>query len=232
MWFFAPPSAWQRLPLAVAVLVDVAGDRRRADEGDRRRRRDARAASRRRRLSPMTTLKTPSGRPASCSSSATQSEADGSFSDGLSTNVLPHAMRGRPHPHGHHRREVERRDAGDDAERLPDRVDVDAGRGLLGVLALEQRRDAAAVLDDLEPARHLAERVGEHLAVLAREDLGHLLAPRVQELADAEEELGAFRERRLAPGGEGVAAPPGRRRRPPRRVAKSTAPVWRPVAGL
>ena len=42
----------------------------------------------------MTTLKTPSGRPASCSSSAIQSEADGSFSDGFSTKQLPHAIAG------------------------------------------------------------------------------------------------------------------------------------------
>src|SRR6266567_8528374 len=45
-------------------------------------------------LSPCTTLKTPSGRPASFSSSATYVDADGSFSDGLSTNVLPHAIAG------------------------------------------------------------------------------------------------------------------------------------------
>ena len=45
--------------------------------------------------------------------------------------------RGRPHPHGHHRGEVERGDAGDDAERLADRVDVDPRRGLLGELALK-----------------------------------------------------------------------------------------------
>ena len=42
----------------------------------------------------MTTLKTPSGRPASLSSSATQSEAEGSFSEGLSTKQLPHAIAG------------------------------------------------------------------------------------------------------------------------------------------
>ena len=60
------------------------------------------------------------------------------------------------------------------------------------------------MLDDLEPARHLAERVGEDLAVLADEDLGRLLAPRVEELTDAEEELGALRERRSTPAGEGV----------------------------
>ena len=45
-------------------------------------------------LSPWTTLKTPSGRPASLSSSADQSDADGSFSDGLRTNVLPQAIAG------------------------------------------------------------------------------------------------------------------------------------------
>ncbi len=72
------------------------------------------------------------------------------------------------------------------------------------MLALEQGRDPAAVLDDLEPARHLAERVGEHLAVLAREDLGDLLAPRVQQLTDAEEELGPFRERGRPPGRESL----------------------------
>src|ERR671931_2903143 len=45
-------------------------------------------------LSPCTTLKTPSGTPASFRSSAVQIDADGSFSDGLSTNVLPQASAG------------------------------------------------------------------------------------------------------------------------------------------
>ena len=43
-------------------------------------------------LSPLTTLKTPSGRPACSSSSATRREHDGTFSDGLRTNVLPQAI--------------------------------------------------------------------------------------------------------------------------------------------
>ena len=146
-------------------------------------------------LSPWTTLKTPSGTPASFSSSAVKTDADGSFSDGLSTNVLPHASAGAHIHIGHHRREVERRDAGDDAERLADRVDVDARRGLLGEAALQQRRDPAAELDHLEPARDLAQRVGEHLAVLGREQLRDVLAVLVEELADREEELGALRER-------------------------------------
>ena len=94
MWFFAPPSACTRLPFARRRLVDVARDRRRADERDRRdvgvleqrvdgdlvavhdvedtvRQAGLLAAARRR-----------------------SSEADGSFSDGLSTKVLPHAIAG------------------------------------------------------------------------------------------------------------------------------------------
>ena len=42
-------------------------------------------------LSPCTTLITPSGRPASFHSAATAFTADGSFSDGLITTLLPQA---------------------------------------------------------------------------------------------------------------------------------------------
>src|SRR5687767_14376450 len=43
-------------------------------------------------LSPWTTLNTPSGTPASWSSSAMNIDALGSFSDGFRMNVLPHAI--------------------------------------------------------------------------------------------------------------------------------------------
>ena len=43
-------------------------------------------------LSPCSTFSTPSGRPALAHSSATKFDADGSFSLGLSTTVLPHAI--------------------------------------------------------------------------------------------------------------------------------------------
>ncbi len=43
-------------------------------------------------LSPWMTLNTPSGTPASWSSCARNNDAEGSFSEGLSTNVLPQAM--------------------------------------------------------------------------------------------------------------------------------------------
>ena len=92
---------------------------------------------------------------------------------------------------------------GDDAERLPDRVHVDAGRTCSVKLALEQRRDAARELDHLEAARDLAQRVGEDLAVLGGDQPRELVAVLVDELADAEEELRALRERDRAPGREG-----------------------------
>ena len=47
------------------------------------------------------------------------------------------------HPHRDHRREVERGDAGADAERLAHRIDVDAGAGAVGIFALQRLRDAA-----------------------------------------------------------------------------------------
>src|SRR5687768_10380409 len=43
-------------------------------------------------LSPWTTLKTPSGKPAFLSSSAQKTAGEGSFSDGFRTKVFPHAI--------------------------------------------------------------------------------------------------------------------------------------------
>ena len=88
-----PAERLHALAVLRARLVDGAGDRRRADEADRsdvRVLEDASTAT----LSPWTTLKTPSGRPASLSSSAVQTDADGSFSNGRLTNVLPQAIAG------------------------------------------------------------------------------------------------------------------------------------------
>ena len=126
-------------------------------------------------LSPLTTLRMPAGRPASIISSASIIGTPGSRSDGFRMKALPQAIAGRELPHRDHGREVERRDAGDDAERLAHRVDVDAGAGAVGVLALQQMRDAAGELDHLEAALDVALGVGDGLAVLAREAVGELV---------------------------------------------------------
>lgn len=91
MWFFAPPSAWTRLPLAEAVVwmwraIGVEPTKEIAETSGCSRRRSTET------LSPFRTLKTPSGRPASASSSAIFRDGDGSFSLGLRMKVLPVAM--------------------------------------------------------------------------------------------------------------------------------------------
>ena len=99
--------------------------------------------------------------------------------------ALPQAIAGREHPQRDHRREVERRDAGDDAERLAHRVDVDAGAGAIGVLALQQMRDAEANSTTSSAALDVALGVGDRLAVLAGENVGQ----RVVVTGDEVEEL-------------------------------------------
>ena len=107
-------------------------------------------------LSPCTTVKTPSGRPASLHSCGEEERGGRVLLAGLEDERVAAGDRVGAHPQRHHRREVEGRDAGDDAERLADVVDVDAGRGLLGEPALEQLRDADGELDVLQAAGDLA----------------------------------------------------------------------------
>jgi hypothetical protein len=109
----------------------------------------------------------------------------------------------REHPHRDHRREVERRDAGHDAERLADLVDVDAGGHLLRVAALHQVRHAGRELQVLEAAGDLAERVRRDLAVLRGQVRRDLAPMRLDQVPDPEHDLGPLRQRRRAPAWEG-----------------------------
>ena len=90
-WFLAPPSAWTRLPEAWprsktwrATGVEPTKETAATSGWSRR----ASTAS----ASPWTTVKTPSGRPASRHRSATRPVGEGSRSEGLSTKALPQAM--------------------------------------------------------------------------------------------------------------------------------------------
>ena len=104
-----------------------------------------------------------------------KSGADGSRSDGFRTKAVAAGERHREHPHRHHAGEIERRDPGDDPERLPERVAVDVGTDVLRDIPFQQVRDAHRKLDHLEPARHLAERVVVRLAMLAPDQPGDLV---------------------------------------------------------
>ena len=90
---------------------------------------------------------------------------------------------------------VERRDAGDDTERLAYGPAIDAGAHLLGVLAFEQLRDAGGELDDLEPARGFAFRVGKDLAVLAVDGGGYVIEAALKDFAEAKEHARAAQRR-------------------------------------
>ena len=87
--------------------------------------------------------------------------------------------------------EVAPRDAGDDPERLAHRVTV-PGR-LLPRTPLQQVGDPAGELDDLQPARDLAARVGEHLAVLASDQAGQVVGVARHQVPEREQDLFARR---------------------------------------
>jgi hypothetical protein len=60
-------------------------------------------------------------------------------------------------------------------------------------------RDAAGEFDDLLAAAHLTERVGDHLAVLAGDDLGQLTLAGVEQFAELKQDRSALGERGVAP---------------------------------
>ena len=126
-------------------------------------------------LSPCTTLNTPAGKPASWNSSQTSIDVDGSRSDGFSTKVLPQAMATGYIHIGTMAGKVERRDAGDHAERLAVRPTVDGGADIAAELALQKMRDAAGEIDNVDAAGELACGVGMRLAVLLGDRAGDLV---------------------------------------------------------
>ena len=73
---------------------------------------------------------------------------------------------------------------------------------LLGELALQQMRDAAGELDDLDAAGDLALGVGKHLAVLFRDRAGQRVVLARQELQELEQDAGAGQRRRRGPAGK------------------------------
>ena len=204
MWFFAPPSAWQRLPLRGRVLVDVAGDRRRADEGDRG---DVRMLEQRvdgDAVVAMNDVEDAVGQSRLPQQLGHPERRGRILLRRLEHEAVAARDRRRPHPHGHHRGEVERRDAGDDAERLPDRVDVDAGRRLLGVLALHQLAGCPQQYSTTSSPRVTSPSASESTLPCSRgEDLGHLArAARAASSRMRKKSSARFASDICAPGGE------------------------------
>ena len=152
--------------------------------------------------SPWTTLKTPSGTPASLSISARCTLADGSFSDGLSTNVLPHARAtGNIH-------------IGTIAGKLngviPAQTPIGSSRRMAvhtapdgrRMCALEQVRRATRKLDHLDAALHLTHCVEKHLPVFLTDHSSERLLVALDELAESCQDARTAHRRRGTPRGK------------------------------
>jgi hypothetical protein len=107
------------------------------------------------------------------------------------------------HPHRDHRREVERGDARADAERLAHRIDIDAGAGALGILALQHMRDAAGEFDHFEAALDVALGVGDHLAMFGAEQVRQLVHVLFDQRLEGEHHAGAALRVGRGPAGLG-----------------------------
>ena len=219
------------LAVARARLVDVLRDRRRADERDRLHVGCASSASTAS-LSPCTTLNTPSGSPASFSSSRHADRQRRIALRRLQHERVAARDRDREHPQRHHRGKVERRDARAHAERLAQREAVHVGADVLAELALQQMRNARGELDHLDAARDLAFGVGERLAVLLRDDLREVLAVRVHQLAEAHQDARAAQRRRARARPGSAAAAAATAASTSAALASGTWRITSPVAGL
>ena len=122
---------------------------------------------------------------------------------GLEDEGIAAGDRHRVHPQRHHGREVERRDAGNHAQRLEFTPGIDARAGIAAVLALEQFRGAAGIFDILDAALQFAQRIVTDLAVLLTDQAGDLVGMFFQQLLEAEHHSGALDRRRVAPLREG-----------------------------
>ncbi len=111
--------------------------------------------------------------------------------------------RHREHPHRDHRRKVEWRDPGTDPHGLADRPAVHVGADVLAELALEEVRNAARELDDLDATRDRPFRIGERLAVLFGDHPRELFLVRFHEFAKTHENPRAAQRRCCPPRGQG-----------------------------
>src|SRR4029450_6577997 len=123
-------------------------------------------------LSPLTTLSTPAGKPASTRSSASRIGTEGSRSDGLRMKALPQASAGANFHIGIMAGKLNGVMPATTPSGGARRRQDSAGSGGLAEFPLQQVRDAARELDHFEPALDVALGVGDGLAVLGGQELG------------------------------------------------------------
>ena len=107
--------------------------------------------------------------------------------------------RERQEPQRHHRRKIERRDTGADADGLAHDLTVQAGCHVLEPVAHQQGRRAARHLDAFDPAAHAAARFIQRLAMLGRDDASDLVDVILEQLPEPEERARTGDRWRLTP---------------------------------
>ena len=112
--------------------------------------------------------------------------------------------RDREHPERNHGREIERRDARADADRMANGLAINLAGDVGERLAHDQAGHAAGELDHLDAAMDRRTGLGERLAVLACDQVCQLLGVSGQLFAKAKHHAGPFDDRRLDPGRQGV----------------------------
>ena len=172
---------------------------------------------------PVSTDSTPSGSPASTKHAASASAVSGVVRAGLRTTAFPAASAGRDLVQHQQRREVERGDRDDDADRL---ADGEADLVEAGALVRVQRQRVAVELgalerrepDEVARAARLRRRLGDRLAVLGADRRGDLRRALVGELRRPAAGSASARGPGCAARSRRRARPPaGRARRPPDR---------------
>ena len=167
---------------------------------------------------PVTTLTTPSGRPASVRSSARRSVERLVSSAGLTTTVLPTARAGASFHEAIDIGKFQRHDRSHDAHRLVDGVvehAQTAAGGHRDRAALELARPSAEVPEQLDGGTHVdGTRDGDGFAVVVGLDQRELVGVGLDDVGDPQQELAAFQGREARPGGRDQA----RRVRPGRPV--------------
>ena len=177
---------------------------------------------------PATTFTTPSGSPASSAIFSSSSAVSGVSSAGFSTMRVAGGQRRRHLPGGDRQREVPGHDQPDHAERLAEGHVHAAGHR--DRVAQQPLRRGGVVAEGVDHHPHLAARVGDRLAGVARLEHRKVPGPLLERVGQPVQEARAV-GRRHGPPGRG--RPPWRgrpRRRSPRRPparARPAPPPWR-----
>ncbi|GAB0068724.1 hypothetical protein IBA8402_44900 [Pseudomonas syringae] len=199
-----PAQCLHALAMGSALLMDVLGDRGRADEGNGL---DVRVLQQRidRHLVTLHHIEDAIGQTGFLEQARHQKAgrwiALGRFEDEAVTGHQRHGN----HPQGHHDRKVERRNPGADAQWLTQVPVIDTTADVVTEIALQKTGGTAGKFDDLDTAHHLSARVGQHFAVLAANDLRQFVMVLVQQFLELEHHprpaqrglLGPGRKRRL-----------------------------------